>query len=125
MSKKNKEPSVMGEVLKAYNNMEKAQWRERLRREKRAKVSYTLSFVIHALETALCEYNAEAQRHLLGLPQGLDDIRQNLAIALSLAEGEVICGNLQRTDETRLAMQSGITFQEIIASFGKEDGDEN
>lgn len=61
----------------------------------------------NALDNSLAYFNMEAQRHLLGLPEEEDEIRQKICIAITAIrnDGSIYVGNLQRIDETRQAVK--------------------
>lgn len=60
-----------------------------------------------ALDHGLAHFNSEAQRHLLGLSEEDDDVRQKICIAATALynDGSVYVGNLQRIEETRKAVK--------------------
>lgn len=59
----------------------------------------TVALLLDAAMSAIAHLNMEAQRYQTGLPRHVDDLRQRLCIAVSLAQGVVVCGNLQRAHE--------------------------
>lgn len=58
-----------------------------------------LGMITRALDSAIADYNLEAQRSFLGLPEERDNIRQGLVNARAALTGVVHVGNLQRTLE--------------------------
>lgn len=70
---------------------------------------------VEALTGAIAYFNRLAQAQTLGLDASTDDVRQQLCIAASILSGEVIVGNLQRTEETRAAMREA-----TVRSFTRE-----
>lgn len=69
-----------------------------------ARVLTASPLLLDACKDVIVYLNMEAQRRPLSLPSQLDDLRQKVCIAASIATGYVLCGNLQRIDETRQAM---------------------
>lgn len=72
----------------------------------------TEQLCLEGLEEGVAYLNMVAQRHLLGLDKEADDVRQKLCVGLSAARGIIICGNLQRTDETREAVKDALPFHQ-------------
>jgi len=63
------------------------------------RLQATINLLVEAADEALAYLNMDAQRHLLGLDDEADDVRQAVARALTAARGHVLVGNLRRTDE--------------------------
>jgi len=61
--------------------------------------------VVAALTSAIAYFNGLAQAQTLGLDPATDNVRQSLCEAASILSGEVLVGNLRRTEETRAAMR--------------------
>ena len=63
------------------------------------RLKNTIDLMVAGLDEALAYLNLEAQRHLLGLDDEADEVRQAVARALTAARGQVFVGNLRRTDD--------------------------
>jgi len=64
-----------------------------------SRLKNTIDLMVAGLDEALGYLNVEAQRHLLGLDDEADEVRQAVARGLSAARGQVLVGNLRRTDD--------------------------
>jgi hypothetical protein len=61
--------------------------------------------LVDALRVGIIHFNMKAQGKLVGLDKRDDNVRQALCEAISVLTGEVICGNLQRTGETKKVIE--------------------
>lgn len=76
--------------------------------------------VEEALTAAIAHLNVLAQQQTLGLDERTDNVRQQLCEAASILTGEVVVGNLRRTEETRAAMRQAQAAQ--LSAGGRQQG---
>jgi len=73
----------------------------------------TLVAAIDYMTSALYILNNIAAKSSGGLPKDIDNARQHLCTALSIAVGSVVVGNIHRIDETKAIMENYDSFQTI------------
>lgn len=77
--------------------------------------------VVDALTSAVAYFNLLAQQQTLGLDERTDNVRQQLCVVASILTGEVVVGNLTRTEETRAAMRQAAALAYTREPDGEHD----